>query len=157
MRKCRGWGCFWKEKGLPSVWQSKVVHSKLGVQSNRNCRSHAVSCDTCPLQIIWYQKKIKRCGMVCWRRSKRYLRTEPVITLKQRQHTLYLICNSAGSQWSSQRRGVQGCRLVDMFDDSLWRLWECWQIMPAEEACSTVWWLRERSGGECLFWIGGTG
>ena len=42
----------------------------LGVQSKRNCGSHAV---TCSLQIISYQKKVEGCKMVCLEsRAKRY-------------------------------------------------------------------------------------
>ena len=127
---------FLKEKGLHSIWQSKAVHSKLGVQSERNCGSHAVSHCTCSLWIILYEKRSKGAdGVYTWRRSKRYLGTEPVITLIQRKHAVHLICNSAGSQRSSWRRGVQVCLWVDLKSSvaaEFWTVWRGWMTECAE-------------------------
>jgi len=129
---------YFLKQPLHSIWQSKAVHSKLGVQSERNYGSRAVSCwyTVCSLWIISYGERSKGAdGVYTWRRSERYLGTEPVITLIQKQHAVHLICNSAGSQRSSWRRDVHVCLWVDLKSSlaaEFWTVWGGWMTECAE-------------------------
>ena len=99
---------FLKEKGLHSIWQSKAVHSKLGVQGETNWGNHAVSCWTCSLSIIRYIiiTEGTGCCVYTWRRLERYLGAEPAITLKQTQHALHLMLSSAEGGYFRRITGI---------------------------------------------------